>query len=86
MNIIKSLTNYLNHFKPVSVEQDAVDTAKAAQLEIAHCNETIKRAAYIRYMAQCRITAIDNWLNATVFYEVPAPVQKQSEENNDGKQ
>ena len=70
MSITKALTNYLNLFKPITVEQDAQMQHKAAQLEIAQSNETIKRAAYIRFMAQRRIAAIDAWLEATVFAEL----------------
>lgn len=64
MRLIKAFQNYM---AGATVEAHAQAEYKAAQLEIAQSNETIKRAAYIRFMAQARINAIDQWLDATVF-------------------
>jgi len=58
MQLIKS---WLALFKSPTIEDDAEAQAARASEDIAQSNATIKRAEYIRHMAEWKLKAVAAW-------------------------
>jgi len=58
---MKLISNWLALFKQPTIEDDAEAQAERAVEDIAQSESTIKRAAYIKHMAEWKLKGIAAW-------------------------
>lgn len=62
---MKIIRSWLSLFKAPTIEDDAEAQANQAVEDIAQSESTIKRAEYIKHMAEWKLRAIADWSNKT---------------------
>ena len=84
MNLIKQ---WLNLFKPVTVEDDAESTIMQASQDIAEAEAAMKKAAYIKHMAEWKLRAVGAWADSQDpdFLAFYAPFQESKKEKINGQ-